>query len=92
LVGYNYVYHGVSPFGYWTQDPIYATDYTYYGTPSYNGNLTLTGATLTIDYKPGDVAAVPEPGSFVLLALGLAGLYGIGRKREGQREGRCVIG
>ena len=72
-------------YGYWNADP-FAVSYT----PVFDLGVCISQSVLSIDYAAAgdgggfaDASAVPEPGSLMLLVMGLGGLAGYRKMRRG---------
>ncbi len=52
----------------------------------YQGNYDKSSHNYALAVRPGDVSAVPVPGTVLLLASGLAGLGALGRERRRRRR------
>jgi hypothetical protein len=56
-------------------------DFTGTGTGAIDYGVAVVTSAQALDYVPGGVAAVPEPGAFVLLGIGVVGMLALRRTR-----------
>jgi hypothetical protein len=80
----QYYFDGYSPNAYWTSTPDGPGQANFFGT--YNGlnyGVPTSGVLYTVAVRSGDIAAaVPEPQTYAMLALGLAGVLVAVRRRR----------